>query len=40
MRILIVEDYAPVRKAVAKGLKEASFAVAAAAIASPTRGLL
>ena len=31
MRVLIVEDYAPVRKAVAKGLKEASFAVDVAA---------
>ena len=30
MRILVVEDYAPVRKAVVKGLKEASFAVDAA----------
>lgn len=27
MRILVVEDYAPVRKAVTKGLKEAAFAV-------------
>jgi DNA-binding response OmpR family regulator len=31
MRILVVEDYAPVRKAVVKGLKEASFAVDSAA---------
>ena len=27
MRVLIVEDYAPVRNAIAKGLREASFAV-------------
>ena len=27
MRVLVVEDYAPVRKAVAKGLQEAAFAV-------------
>ncbi len=27
MRVLIVEDYAPIRKAVAKGLTEAAFAV-------------
>jgi DNA-binding response OmpR family regulator len=31
MRVLLVEDYAPVRKAVEKGLKEASFAVDVAA---------
>ncbi len=31
MRVLVVEDYAPVRKAVAQGLTEASFAVDAAA---------
>lgn len=31
MRVLVVEDYAPVRKAVAQGLSEASFAVDAAA---------
>ena len=31
MRVLFVEDYAPVRKAVEKGLKEASFAVDVAA---------
>ncbi len=30
MRVLIVEDYLPVRKAVAKGLSEAAFAVDAA----------
>ena len=27
MRVLVVEDYAPVRKAVAKGLQEAALAV-------------
>ncbi len=27
MRVLIIEDYAPVRNAIAKGLKEASFSV-------------
>ena len=31
MRILLVEDYAPVREAVAQGLREAGFAVDAAA---------
>lgn len=30
MRVLVVEDYAPIREAVAKGLREASFAVDAA----------
>ncbi len=27
MRVLLVEDYAPIQKAVAKGLREAGFAV-------------
>ena len=27
MRVLVVEDYAPIRKAVAKSLREAGFAV-------------
>ena len=27
MRVLVVEDYAPVREAVAQGLREAGFAV-------------
>ena len=31
MRVLVVEDYAPVRTAVAQGLAEASFAVDVAA---------
>lgn len=27
MRVLLVEDYAPIQKSVAKGLREAGFAV-------------
>jgi DNA-binding response OmpR family regulator len=30
VRVLVVEDYSPVRDAVAKGLREAGFAVATA----------
>jgi DNA-binding response OmpR family regulator len=38
MRLLLVEDYLPLQRAVAKGLREAGFAVDATAMAKRASG--